>query len=1088
MKAKGLPALAVVAILFAAVLAPAMGLSLSLLNDSNASVNESSDYGSNTNATDSCSNDTVQSQSPPPTYNDTTNSSATTQQPTNDTDTTEHHVGDVKERVIVGFKEKPDIELIKEYGGEIKHKYNIIPAIAASLPEKAIETLKNNSHSPVAYIERDYEVQAIEDSLPWGVDRIDAELVWNGTEDGCDITEGGNAGFGINVSIIDTGIDYNHPDLADNYKVFGYDFVNGDTDPMDDNGHGTHCAGIIAAVDNDIGVIGVAPEAGLYAVKVLDSSGSGYVSDVIAGIEWSVNNSMNIISMSLGSGSDSTALHDACDAAYNAGLLLVAAAGNDGNPGGSGDNVDYPARYENVIAVAATDINDNRASFSSTGSDVELAAPGVNIYSTCLDDGYATMNGTSMACPHVTGTAALVWYAYPEYSNTEVRQRMQGTAEDLGDAGRDTWYGYGLVDAENAAYVPGDTTPPASVTELKASAVCGTWINWTWNDPADADFSHVIVHLNRTFKTNVSKRLRFYNVTPLEPYTSYEIGTRTVDTAGNVNETWVNCTVEKNGGGEIVILGGNDPTTKLYETSTENGPEDGTAIIDLNSLRDDTENSITVQLADATFRNFVNATSSALGSDIIIPNGSTVNFSAYFSSGSNVNEAYATWKFYKLSGSTETLICQEGNDLTGGVAVPAAGTSGIITGNCSPTSTTELNATDKLKLVINVWAKSIGGGSPANKKATHYWDTATYDSWVQYEYIVPPPVTPFMIYGWVFNKDGSECTNPTVNVTNTNTSTQWQAETHSSYNFYQLILDTTNVSEGNVLEFNATDGEVYNTTNYTVTQDDINRGGIFDFNLTLPSLITEGPTVDSITITPDDSGGEAGVLIDPIPGSNKNVTITAVVSDPNGWNNIDTVIANITGPGIGIVADSPVSLSLISNDTNTATYNGTFNMSFYYANGTYTVNVTATDNSSLTGSNLTTFNYTTAIALELDSTIINFSISGPIDPGETSEVLGDEDMSTLNNATVRNIGNVIIDVEVNGTDMTYNGNVITKDNLEAQIDALGYLDMSVARCFDVNISVGELSLENADFRLNVPFGTPQGNYAGTITLTAKTTC
>ena len=151
----------------------------------------------------------------------------------------------------------------------------------------------------------------------------------NGTDGGCDVTTGRNAGDGVKVAIIDTGIDYTHSDLNDSYKG-GYDFVNNDDDPMDDAGHGTHCAGIVAAEDNGAGVVGVAPEAYLYGVKVLDSGGSGYWSDVIAGIDWSVQNDMQIISTSLGGGSFAS-LWAACDAAYNAGIVVVASAGNSGN-------------------------------------------------------------------------------------------------------------------------------------------------------------------------------------------------------------------------------------------------------------------------------------------------------------------------------------------------------------------------------------------------------------------------------------------------------------------------------------------------------------------------------------------------------------------------------------------------------------------------------------------------------------------------------------------------------------------------------------------------------------------------------------
>ena len=371
-------------------------------------------------------------------------------------------------KVIIGFEGKPDPSIVHAHGGRIKYQYTIINAIAAEMPGQAINALKNNPK--IEYVEIDQEVHVLGETLPWGVDRIDAELVWNGTEDGCDVTPGSNAGDGIKVAILDTGIDYDHPDLNNNV-VGGESFVDYTTDYMDDNGHGTHCAGIVAAEDNDIGVIGVAPEADLYGVKVLDSEGRGYESDVVAGAEWAVDNGMQIISMSLGSDSGLPSLHAALDNAYAAGLLSVAATGNDGNPPGKGDNVDYPARYDTVIAVAATNQNDERAKWrggtgSSTGPDVELAAPGDKIYSTLRDNTYGTKSGTSMACPHVAGTAALVMaspidsaYDFNEngsWDNDEVRQKMDDTAQDLGDAGRDNLYGYGLVDAEAAASPPPD--------------------------------------------------------------------------------------------------------------------------------------------------------------------------------------------------------------------------------------------------------------------------------------------------------------------------------------------------------------------------------------------------------------------------------------------------------------------------------------------------------------------------------------------------------------------------------------------------------------------------------------------------------
>ena len=365
--------------------------------------------------------------------------------------------------VIIGFKEKPDRSLIMGHGGDIKHTYRIIPAMSARLSNEAIEALKKNKN--IAYVQPDYKVYALGETLPWGIDRIDAENVHLY-----------NKGTGIKVAVIDTGIDYTHPDLDTNYKG-GFDFVNNDTDPRDDAGHGTHCAGIVAAVDNEEGVIGVAPEAHLYAVKVLNSGGSGSISDVVEGIEWAINNDMQVISMSLGSDSDSTALHDACDEAYNAGIVVIAAAGNDYKSYIS-DTVDYPARYDSVIAVAATDINNERASFSSTGPDVELAAPGVNINSTLMGGGYGTKSGTSMAAPHVSGTAALIlasdemiWMSsgYTNgddiWTNVEVRNVLANTAYDLGDPGRDELYGFGLVDADEAVpKSPVTIHSPLSVT------------------------------------------------------------------------------------------------------------------------------------------------------------------------------------------------------------------------------------------------------------------------------------------------------------------------------------------------------------------------------------------------------------------------------------------------------------------------------------------------------------------------------------------------------------------------------------------------------------------------------------------------
>jgi subtilisin family serine protease len=348
------------------------------------------------------------------------------------------------------FDGSRDTNVVTQAGGHVLHSYTLLNnVLAVEVPETALHGLLQNPN--IVAVEFDAEVFASDveqegkgkpsggttqpaQQLPWGVDRIDAELATA-------------KGVGSVVCIVDTGIDQDHPDLQANI-VGGKNFVaKGITvDPNkwdDDNGHGTHVAGTVAAVDNSIGVVGVAPQASLLAAKVLNRQGSGYLSDVIAGIEYCVSSGADVISMSLGTSSDIQAMHDAVDAAYAAGALLVAAAGND-----YGGAVSYPAAYDSVVAVSATDSTDALASFSNVGAKVELAAPGVDVLSTWKGGSYATLSGTSMATPHVSGVAALAIEANPLLSNVEVRALLQNTADDLGAVGRDNYYGYGLVDAE----------------------------------------------------------------------------------------------------------------------------------------------------------------------------------------------------------------------------------------------------------------------------------------------------------------------------------------------------------------------------------------------------------------------------------------------------------------------------------------------------------------------------------------------------------------------------------------------------------------------------------------------------------------
>jgi len=271
--------------------------------------------------------------------------------------------------------------------------------------------------------------------IQWGPQKIEAEWAWNKTV--------GNTS--LIVAVIDTGVDWDHPDLAANYVPLGYDWVNNDTDPMDDNGHGTHVAGIIAAVlNNSLGIAGLA-QVSVMVEKCFNSTGWGDEDDCANAIIHAVDQGASILSLSWGDYFNSSLVQYAIEHAYSQDVLIVAAAGNDG----VSERI-YPAAYDEVIAVTAAEYDDQPASFTNFGNWVELAAPGVDIYSTYPDDGYAYMGGTSMACPHVTGVAALIWSYFPNMTRDEVRFQLQRTADDLGSPSYDYYYGYGRINARKA--------------------------------------------------------------------------------------------------------------------------------------------------------------------------------------------------------------------------------------------------------------------------------------------------------------------------------------------------------------------------------------------------------------------------------------------------------------------------------------------------------------------------------------------------------------------------------------------------------------------------------------------------------------
>jgi len=365
--------------------------------------------------------------------------------------------------VLITFYQPPGpdgVGLVQSLGGTVKKVYHVVPTIWASIPSQNIQLLSQDPSVKVVEENAVRENCLLSEVLPWGVDRVDAEQV-----------HPTNKGTGVKVAVLDTGIDLDHPDLAVAGNVT---FIPGTSNGDDDNGHGTLVAGIIGALDNDIGVIGVAPEASLYSVKVLDYNGNTTASSVLSGIEWARDNNMKVINMSFGSIFEmSTAEKDALNNAYNAGIVLVAGAGNSGGPG---NNIYAPARYTPVIAVGSTDEQNIRYSSSSTGYQLELMAPGVNIYSTAMGGGYGYVTTTSAASPHVAGTAALLINA-GFTNNVEVRNRMKNSATDLGATGWDTEYGCGLVNAVAAINFsePPDQTPPT--TTISLSGTLGNFAN-----------------------------------------------------------------------------------------------------------------------------------------------------------------------------------------------------------------------------------------------------------------------------------------------------------------------------------------------------------------------------------------------------------------------------------------------------------------------------------------------------------------------------------------------------------------------------------------------------------------------------------
>ncbi|KAF1677844.1 S8 family peptidase [Bacillus sp. SKDU12] len=367
-----------------------------------------------------------------------------------------------EKEVIVVYKNKAVKDTVLDSDAEVEQQYKHLPAVAVTADQETVKELKQDPD--ILYVENNVSLtaaggtdikvlsgstKASDNFGQWNLEPIQVKQAW----------KAGLTGKNVKIAVIDSGISP-HDDLS---IAGGFSAVSYTSSYKDDNGHGTHVAGIIGAKHNGYGIDGIAPEAQIYAVKALDRNGSGDLQSLLQGIDWSITNRMDIINMSLGTTADSNILHDAVDKAYEQGILLVAASGNDGNS----KPVNYPAAYSSVVAVSATNENNRLASFSTTGNEVEFSAPGTNITSTYLNQYYATGSGTSQATPHAAAMFALLKQRDPAKTNVQLRADMQKNIFDPGAPGRDQQFGYGLIQYKVQKSDSGYTTTEQAVKKAE---------------------------------------------------------------------------------------------------------------------------------------------------------------------------------------------------------------------------------------------------------------------------------------------------------------------------------------------------------------------------------------------------------------------------------------------------------------------------------------------------------------------------------------------------------------------------------------------------------------------------------------------
>ncbi|MFJ8262284.1 S8 family peptidase [Rummeliibacillus sp. NPDC094406] len=425
-----------------------------------------------------------------------------------------HATNNQYDNVMIVYKNNDGKEQIMEQAVDIEHTYENLKTIEGTFTRESLTALKNLPDIKV--VEKNPGiVESLDTASPqfttltpnWSLNSINIQNAWST----------GLTGENVKVAVVDTGVALNNA-LP---NVNRYSFVDDDprtrvdeSTPYDTDGHGTFVSGIIAADitsnNNYDNIAGIAPGVSLYSLKVFQEDGATMES-LLKALEWSIKHHIDIVNMSLGTSGDDPILRNAVEKAYNAGIILVAAAGNDG----MGKNVRYPAKYDQVIAVSSVDQNNKISYFSNTGSKVEFTAPGSNIYSLGLHSNIVQDSGTSFSTPHVTGFLALLKQQYPDYSNEQLRKILRNYTIDLGNKGKDPYYGYGLVNYVQRT--PDDVKTLAVNDITKTSAI----ISYTPSENAVIPTEKYYIYVNdQLIGTTTDLK---YSLSNLKEGTSYKV-------------------------------------------------------------------------------------------------------------------------------------------------------------------------------------------------------------------------------------------------------------------------------------------------------------------------------------------------------------------------------------------------------------------------------------------------------------------------------------------------------------------------------------------------------------------------------------